>query len=64
MTDRLNGETPRQSKRTAQDWCDRGNAILAGIQPYECKKYAGEFHRRDDVCWFVENGKPTIGWRK
>jgi hypothetical protein len=56
--------TPRPGKRTAQEWCDEGNARLAGLIPYTCKKYAGEFHVRDDVYWFVENGRPTIGWRR
>jgi hypothetical protein len=54
----------RQPKLTAQEWCDIGNQRLAGVVPYECKKYAGELHRRDDVYWFVENGRPTIGWRR
>lgn len=54
-------ETPK-SKMTAEDWAERGNRILAGIDPYTCKKYAGEYHRRDDVRWVVRNGRCVIEW--
>jgi hypothetical protein len=59
---RLAKSETRHAKRSAQEICDEGNARLAGILPYTCKKYAGQFHVRDDVRWFIENGRPTIGW--
>jgi hypothetical protein len=62
MTDRLNGgSSARPLKLTAQQWCDRGNAILAGTEPTT----KGEFLLpRHDVHWFVENGRATIGWKR
>jgi hypothetical protein len=54
----------KRPKMTAQEWCDRGNRILAGIDPMTEGKCAGEYMRRDDVCWFVENGRVVIGWRR
>jgi hypothetical protein len=64
MTDRLNGPAPARTKRSVQEICDEGNARLEGLIPYTHKKYAGEFHVRDDVHWFVENGRVMIGWRR
>jgi hypothetical protein len=58
------GDTPRPGQRTAQEWVDRGNAILAGIIPSDSKKFAGQYMFRDDVHWFLENGQPKIGWRR
>ena len=61
MTDRLNGGSEPQKKRTAQEWCDIGNARLAGLTPYTGKKFQG-YAARDDIHWFVNsNGVPTLG---
>lgn len=46
----------RPRGRTAQEWCDIGNARLAGREPYS----DGEYRPRSDIYWVVENGRPTI----
>ncbi len=53
-------EAPPRIKRTPQEWCDRGNDILAGRIPMEHGKNAGQFMRRDDVRWVVRNNVPTL----
>ena len=53
-------KTVQQSHRTASEWCDRGNNLLAGTEATT----KGEFlYPRRDIYWFVENNRPTIGWR-
>lgn len=59
LTDRLAKAAP--VRRTAQEWCDRGNAILAGVEPTTKGEYDPP---RNDVHWFVQDGRPTIGWRR
>lgn len=51
-----------QVKMTPEEWADRGNRILAGVEPYAHPKYVGQFHRRDDVRWVVRNGHCVIEW--
>jgi hypothetical protein len=41
----------KQPKLSAQEWVDRGNAHLI------------EIGRAHEVHWFMQNGRPTIGWR-
>jgi len=56
-------EEQAQPKRSAQDWCDRGNALLAGLIPFEHgKQFAGTYQSppRTDVRWVVRNGRPVI----
>lgn len=60
-TNPLKVET-RKPKLSAQEWCDRGNRILAGIEPMTGKNHAGEYMRRDDVRWVVKNGRCVIEW--
>jgi hypothetical protein len=61
MTDRLNSGGTRPPKRSPQEWCDRGNALLAGTEPTT----KGEYPKpRTDVEWKVWDGRVTIGWRK
>jgi hypothetical protein len=56
MTDRLNNAESSATKRTAQDWADRGNRILAGHEPLK----DGSFMYRNDVRWVVRDGRCTI----
>jgi hypothetical protein len=61
MTDRLNnGGAAKQPKRSAQEWCDIGNARLRGEIPYDKD---GQYHPRHDIYWLVENGSPKLGWK-
>lgn len=61
MANPLKSKDPQIStKRTAQEWCDRGNAILAGQIPMEHGKNAGQFMYREDVRWIVRNGRPSL----
>lgn len=46
-----------------QEVCEQGSLRLAGLAPYTCKKYAGQFHRRDDIRWVIRDGRPTLEWR-
>lgn len=62
MTDNpLKAGEARRPKMSAQDWVDRGNRILDGIEPMTGKKFAGQYMRRDDARWFVQDGRPVIG---
>lgn len=49
-------------KLSAQEWCDRGNRILAGIEPMTEGKHAGEYMRRTDVHWVLRDGRCVIEW--
>lgn len=60
MTTNRLAKSEAQPKRTAMEICDEGNERLAGRIPYTCKKYAGQFHRRDDIRWVVRDGQPTL----
>lgn len=64
MTDRLNVGGARPNKRTAQEWCDYGNAYLRGERPAEHGKQAGTYlyPPRREVHWIVRNGHPVIEW--
>jgi hypothetical protein len=50
------------AKRSAQDWCDHGNAYLRGQRPAEHGKpgVIGTCIERHDVRWVVRNGHPVI----
>jgi hypothetical protein len=60
--------TNRLTKRTegadtyrpnsAQEWCDYGNQMLAGMIPTS----KGDYIRRSDVHWVVRDGQPCIEW--
>jgi hypothetical protein len=71
MANPLKVVEPRRVEMSPQDWCDRGNALLAGQIPFEHdsmngkQKFAGTYQSppRHDVHWFLLNGRPTIGWR-
>lgn len=62
MANPISGEV-RTPRKSAQQICDEGNLRLAGLAPYTCKKYAGQYHRRDDIRWVVRDGRPTLEWR-
>jgi len=66
MTDRLNSGGERPAKRSAQAWCDHGNAYLRGERPAEHGKLAGTFLSppRHDVHWVVRDGHPVIEWKR
>jgi hypothetical protein len=51
-------QSPQRVSRSAQDWCDLANRRLAGLEPL----LKGGYMIRRDVYWFVEHGKPTIGF--
>ncbi len=59
MTINRLAKTDAATKRTAQEWCDFGNAKLRGEVP-TVKHHLDA--PRYDVHWFVQNGRPTIGW--
>jgi hypothetical protein len=48
----------RGVKRSAQEWRDHGNQMLAGMIPDS----NGDFIRRNDVRWVVRDGQPCIEW--
>jgi hypothetical protein len=60
-TNPLKVET-KKPKLSAQEWCDRGNRILAGIEPMTKGKFAGEYMHRTDIRWVVVNNHPAIEW--
>jgi hypothetical protein len=61
MTTNRLAKSEAPQKLSAQQWCDRGNAVLAGTEATTKGEYLPP---RNDVHWFVENGRPTIGWRR
>jgi hypothetical protein len=66
-TSRLAKSETQQPKRSAQEWCDYGNAYIRGQRPAEHGKpgvigtYIGR--PRHDVRWVVRNGHPVIEWK-
>lgn len=50
MTTNRLARSEAPTKRTAQEWCEHGNAYCAQIG-------------RNDVHWVIRNGKPNIEWR-
>lgn len=65
MTTNRLAKSGTQPHRTAQEWCDHGNAYLWGDRAAEQGKLAGTYidRRRTDVHWIVRDGQVRIEWR-
>ncbi len=61
MVSRLSKSESRPApKRTPQEWADRGNRVLLGIEATT----KGEFQTpRHDVHWVVRDGRCVIEWK-
>ena len=49
-----------QPKRTPEEWVERGNRLLAGVEPTMKGEYLTPRH---DVHWILRNGVPTIEFK-